>query len=91
MFRITKNGNITLNHQLEMIFPDGLVDSNAQKPPLMPGSSAGTPRAHRNAKLYTGWCLRPSPSTVNRVGGLQTTTSSSSIKLRKGCKFLYFM
>lgn len=75
-----------MNHQVEMILPDGLSDCNAQKPPPIP-SSAGTPRAVRNAKLYSGWCLRPSQIAIcNRIGSLQNTTSSSSIKLRKGRK-----
>jgi hypothetical protein len=69
-----------------MILPDGIGEITAQKPPLAPGSNAGTPRTPRNAKLYTGWCLRPFPvPRGGGLGGLQSTTSSSSIKLRKGC------
>jgi len=82
--QFTKNGNITLNHQVEMILPDG-GEICAQKPPIVPGTNSGTPRAPRSAKLYSGWCLRPFPtSRVNTITGLQNTASSSSIKLRKG-------
>lgn len=70
-----------------MILPDGIGEYNvAQKPPVVPGS--GIVRAPRNAKLYSGWCLRPSSTRGNTSGGLQSTASSSSIKLRKGCKWI---
>ncbi|KAI6205914.1 hypothetical protein M3Y94_00846100 [Aphelenchoides besseyi] len=79
---VSTNGNIRLNHDVEMILPDGLNETRAQKPPPGPNSNSTT-RISRNAKLYSGWCLRPYPPPRGSVC-LQTSTSSSSIKMRKG-------
>ncbi|KAI6243688.1 hypothetical protein M3Y99_00031500 [Aphelenchoides fujianensis] len=61
-----------------------LNETRAQKPPPGPAAANSTVRVARNAKLYSGWCLRPYPPPRGGASGLQTTASSSSIKMRKG-------
>ena len=62
-------------------------ETRAHKPPLAPTAVEGSPTKNvRSTRLYSGWCLRPYPPPRGCAGGggLQTTTSASSIKMRKG-------
>lgn len=66
--------------------PSTTGETRAVKPPLGPSTPDASPTKNvRSARLYSGWCLRPYPPPRGVAGGgLQTTTSSSSIKMRKG-------
>ncbi|CAD5228258.1 unnamed protein product [Bursaphelenchus okinawaensis] len=81
---ITSNGDLKLNHDIEMIDPDFFAQSCdlSRSTSLRPVSRNGT-KSNRNAKLYSGSCLRPIPPNRSAVA-LQNSASSSSIKLRKG-------
>ncbi|KAH7726178.1 Protein PIX-1 a [Aphelenchoides avenae] len=72
-----------LNHQLEMILPEGLEEEKAPVPPhanIRP-SSGGQTAAGPRGMLYSGWCLRPYAAPRGEYFG---ATSSAAIKMRKG-------
>uniref|UniRef100_A0A1I7RKS9 SH3 domain-containing protein n=1 Tax=Bursaphelenchus xylophilus TaxID=6326 RepID=A0A1I7RKS9_BURXY len=81
------NSNGGLNHELEMIDPDSfgqsfdLSRSSSFKP--LHSNLDQKDRRSRPSKLFSGFCLRPIPPNKSAVA-LQTSSSSSSIKLRKG-------
>lgn len=82
------SNGLQVNHELEMILPDGLGDisiSNQSQQQFVVNAN----KRNRQTKQYSGWCLRPlAPPRGEYLLGSAIT---SVIKMRKGCKHFYFL
>lgn len=75
--------NLRFDHELEMILPEGLENSQFLRKSQQINESAINRHSHRT-KLYSGWSLRPIPSTRGEY--FPGSAPAALIKLRKGCK-----
>lgn len=75
--------NLSFDHELEMILPEGLENSQFLRKSQQINENAINRHLHRT-KLYSGWSLRPIPSTRGEY--LPGSAPAALIKLRKGCK-----
>lgn len=82
------SGNLRFDHELEMILPEGLENSQLFPKTQSKNERSINSHSHR-VKLYSGWSLRPIASTKGEY--LPGSASTALIKLRKGCKRLNFL
>lgn len=74
---------LRFDHELEMILPEGIENSQSSRKSQQQINESGVGRHLHRAKLYSGWSLRPIPSTRGEY--LPGSVPTASIKLRKGC------
>jgi hypothetical protein len=78
-------GKLRIDHQLEMIQPEGLLPSSTIA--ATDFTNGAIPSSSRHSKQpYSGWALRPiPPHKAEWLPGAENS-ASQQIKLRKGCK-----